>query len=873
MGVVWKARDTRLDRLVAVKVLPPHFGSDATGLRRFQREARAAAALCHPGIAAVYDTGEDDGLHYIVSEFVEGRTLRAVLGKGGALPRRRAVEIAIQLAEALSVAHASGIVHRDLKPENIVMTREGQAKILDFGLARVMSSRSGGDQATTVTLTREGSVVGTPGYMAPEQARGEGTDHRGDIFSLGLVLHEMLSGRRTFVRATTAETMAAIIKDDPEPLPAAIGPGLAAITAHCLEKDRDHRFQSVRDLAFALHSANGSSQTVPAQRASRPRRRIILLAAALTAVMVGGILAGAWLFAGPAIDVSRHRYTPIAVVPYARPITEGGGTGAQLPIWSPDAKSIVYSAGGLRLQRLDGFESVPLTARGVNPFFSPDGTRVYYLTSGETPRELWSVSVAGGTPELVLSDLGGFGPILDGVQASRDGESLVVVRPVKAGDDEMPVWISSPPGAAPRKYPGSPSGRNLNRAFLRFSPDRSKLLLTLAPVGEPVQWWLLPWPPPTAGHSNGVRRVFENGPRCAFGTAADWLHDSRHLIVALHEEGELGGPLWIADTATGSWHQITPGPFMCNSPRVSKDGRVLFHMPKTEEHSVEIPLDGTPIRQLIAGLRREQYPSWSPVADQILFVTNQRGEPEIWLSSRREGWQRPVVTQRDFPSEAGKRQFVSPVFSPEGTRMAYTSNGAIWISPVAGGPPLRICDGYCPTWSPDGEWLAFLRNSRAKMAELMKVRIGGRQAAVVICSSAGKWLPRWSPDGQWITAQLPEGFGVISPDGARSRVLYKGSLDWGAACGWSRDGSTLFVAHLTQQGRVLSAFDVNTGAGRKVRDLGLLHFSYYAYHSTGLSPSPDGKSLAASTLSIRFEPWVLDGLESPRSFWARMIGQ
>jgi Tol biopolymer transport system component len=300
---------------------------------------------------------------------------------------------------------------------------------------------------------------------------------------------------------------------------------------------------------------------------------------------------------------------------------------------------------------------------------------------------------------------------------------------------------------------------------------------------------------------------------------------------------------------------------------------VLFNIPKQEEHAIEIPLDGSPIRPLLAGLRREQYPSWSPVAEQVLFVTDQRGEPEIWLASRKEGWQRPVVTQRDFPPDPGRRQFLSPVFSPDGTRIAYTSKGAIWVSPVAGGPPVRICDGYCVTWSPDGAWLAFVTNPRANTTALMKVRVGLPQDAVPIRSSVGRSLPRWSPDGKWISVQLSEGFGVISPDGTRTRVLYKGALDWGSACGWSRDGSTLFLAYLTPQGRVLSAFDVATGAERRVRDLGPLHFSYYAIHSAGLSPSPDGKSLAGSTWSVRFEPWVLDGLEPPRSFWARLFGR
>jgi hypothetical protein len=254
-----------------------------------------------------------------------------------------------------------------------------------------------------------------------------------------------------------------------------------------------------------------------------------------------------------------------------------------------------------------------------------------------------------------------------------------------------------------------------------------------------------------------------------------------------------------------------------------------------------------------------------------LFVTDQRGEPEIWLASPDGASQKPIVTQRDFPPGSGRHQFVGPVFSPDGSHIAYGSGGAIWVSPVVGGAPVRMREGHCPTWSPDGAWLAFVTNPRRANMTLMKVRVGRPQDAITICSSPRRWLPRWSPDGKWITAQLPGGFGVISPDGHRSRVLYQGMLDYGSACGWSGDGSMLFLAYLTPQGRVLSAFDVTSGAERRVRELGAVNFSYLAYYAAGLSPSPNGKSLAGSSLNLRFEPWILDGLEPPRPFWARLF--
>jgi serine/threonine protein kinase/Tol biopolymer transport system component len=878
MGEVYRARDSRLNRDVAVKVLPRYFATDPDRLRWFNLEARSAGSLNHPNVLAIYDIGAHAGAPFIVSELLEGESLRAHL-KRGKLSVPKAVEIARQIAAGLAAAHGKGITHRDIKPENLFIVADGRVKILDFGLAkrkRIPADVEPGEAESP--STRPGLVVGTVAYMSPEQVRGEAVDHRSDIFSFGCVLYEMLTGQRAFKGSSSVETMHAILKQDPPDLATSensFPPVLTQIVRRCLEKNREQRFQSAADLAFNLETLSQpslASNVKATGSIASSRSHLWIWTTIITVSVATGMLFGMWLWAKPSIDIAKHRYSPVVTAMHSRRIEEGGGAGAHLPAWSPDGRSIVYSADGLRIQRLDGFESLRLTTEGVHPFFSVDGSRVYYLTSPDNSRELWSVSAAGGAPERVLSDLGGFGSLMGGAAISRDGSAVVVVGPGKGGDDEMSVWVSSPPGATPRLYPGSPSARFLSRAWLRFSPDGTKLLVTFAHIGQPVEWWLLKWPPDPAPEAHGTRRLFENSPSSLYATTADWLLDNRHMVVSAQEdEYTPGAPLWIADTVTGQWRRITNGPFACQGPTVSRDGRVLFHMPKVDEQAIEIPLDGSPIRRILAGLGREQYPSWSPVAGQMLFVTNQRHEPEIWLASHKEGWQRPVVTQRDFPPDPHRRDFISPVFSPDGTRIAYTSKGAIWISPVAGGPPIRISDGYCPTWSPDARWLAFVTNPRGSARALMKVPVGRPRDAVVIRHIKRLSLPRWSPDGKWITVQMPEGFGVISPDGARTRVLYKGTLDWGSACGWSNDGSVLFLAYLTRNGRVLSAFDIATGDERIVRDLGPLHFSYLAYHSAGLSASPDGKSLAASVLSMRFEAWILDGLEPPHSFWSRLF--
>src|SRR5882672_2218109 len=252
MGEVYRAKDARLSRDVAIKVLPKQLAGDDDFLGRFEREAKAVAALSHPGILAIFDFGTHDGLVYAVTELLEGETLRARLASG-ALPARKAVDLAIQIARGLAAAHDKGIVHRDLKPENLFVTRDGRIKILDFGLARAADAPSGDNATQTPTrveLTSPGAVLGTVGYMSPEQVRGTAADARSDIFSLGCVLYEMLTGTRAFSKDTAAETMTAILHEDPAPAPAGSSPvsgPLRAILDRCLEKDPNERFRSAHD--------------------------------------------------------------------------------------------------------------------------------------------------------------------------------------------------------------------------------------------------------------------------------------------------------------------------------------------------------------------------------------------------------------------------------------------------------------------------------------------------------------------------------------------------------------------------------------------------------------------------------------------------
>ncbi|MGA9505469.1 MAG: serine/threonine-protein kinase, partial [Terriglobales bacterium] len=262
MGEVYRARDTRLGRDVALKILPESFARESDRLRRFEQEARSVAALNHPNILAVFDVGQNNGSPFLVSELLEGESLREVLERGP-LSQRKTIEYGVQIAQGLAAAHEKGIVHRDLKPDNVFVTKDGRIKILDFGLAKL--AQAAGSGSDDVTLTNEhtaaGVVMGTASYMAPEQVRGEASDPRTDIFAFGAVLYEMLSGVRAFRRDTAAETMTAVLKDDPPELSDPshlVSPALERIVRRCLEKNPEQRFQSARDLSFALGALSGT---------------------------------------------------------------------------------------------------------------------------------------------------------------------------------------------------------------------------------------------------------------------------------------------------------------------------------------------------------------------------------------------------------------------------------------------------------------------------------------------------------------------------------------------------------------------------------------------------------------------------------------
>ena len=869
MGEVYKARDTRLNRLVVIKALPPDKVADPERKARFIQEARAASALNHPNIITIYDILTENGCDFNVMEYVAGDTLaRKIAGKELRLPQT--LKYAAQIADALARAHAAGITHRDLKPSNIMIAGDGAVKVLDFGLAKLTPTVHGVEDTTaTMPKTREGFVVGTTGYMSPEQVRGREIDHRSDLFSFGLVLYEMLCGRRAFQGQSSIEVMTAILKEEPLELPDTVPSSLRQIVAGCLEKDPAARFESARDLAFALRAyspGSSISAAVPgvdtAVRASGGRWLVPALAAAVVALVALAVLSAALYITRPEpLDFSAYKFKPFA-------------TDAEVEewsSWSPDGKSAAYlkTVDGQRqvmVRSLDAPSPTQLTrlpsgAYNSAPFFSPDAERVYFIAS----EALWSVAVIGGEPREVLK-----APML-GAALSPDGNTLAFwQRYDEAGKRYGSVWISSPPGGPPRKYEPAPFRVEGSYVpdYLRFSPDGSQIGLAVYRIPGEAWVWALPWPD---GPKARPRQCFSSHPFRAVPTF-DWMPDSRHICLSD------AGSLWLGDSRSGKLQRLTASAIgAATQPAVSRGGeRVLFTAAMSDFDIVELPLDGSPPRPLLATARSESSPSWSASGDKMAFVSDRSGESEIWLRSPGGNWERPVVRQSDFPDDPGQ-VFINVALSPDGSRLAYRRHGRLWVSPVSGGRPSQAVFGderetTAPSWSPDSSSITYIGVSGGKL-NVAVTRVGSQQPQFLVPDTAGQCASAavWSPDGHWIACgSFSQTLLLVSPDGKQRRSLPSPvrPASQNFVLVWSRDAETIYVASsLTAKAR-LDAIDVRTGRSRKITEYPReLTFSTPNTYSLSGSLSRDAKSFATTVINTKSDLWILEGFPRPRRRW------
>jgi Tol biopolymer transport system component len=718
MGEVYRARDPALKREVAIKVLPTFVSSDPERLHRFEQEAQAAAALNHPNILAVYHFGVFEGAPYLVSELLEGGTLRQLL-QHGPLPVRKAIDYSVQIAHGLAAAHEKGIVHRDLKLENLFVTKDGRVKILDFGLAKLMQNQPdpGGTAPTMVQNTDPGMVMGTAGYMSPEQVRGKPVDHRIDIFAFGAILYEMLTGKRAFQRSTSAETMTAILNDDPPSISQIVQttpPGLQRVVHRCLEKNPEQRFQSASDLAFALEASSESGSAAVVAVAPRSRSRLLWVVAAGVVVVFTAVLIAWW------------RIPP--AVPVVESITQ----------LTDDGQPKAYMVS--------------------------DGSRIYFSEGRPGNVKIAQVSVTGGATAPVETPFGN--SYVAGVKP--DGSALVAVVPSNIDSSDAPLWLIPLPAGEPRRL-GSletqnadifPDGRIVFPQFIRGADgngkgsrtdwliadkdgsNQRKLLsfpglvgdVSVAPDGQRI---LL------ARRQVGDRRLFEIG---ADGTGLReirklspdeccfiWTPDEKYLVYQAGTAQQTD--IWLLPMQTGLFRRqgkpirLTNGPLPYSYPYPSRDGKQIFALgTKQRGELVRYDMKSNQFQPFLSGISATD-PTFSRDGKWVAYVTYP--DHALWRS-RSDGSERMQLT---FPP----MDVLFPSISPDGTKISFhTNEGKLFVISTDGGSPQAVSDNALfASWSPDANDLSY--ETKNYEHHIVDVRTG-KKSAVLFAPSGGLWI-------------------------------------------------------------------------------------------------------------------------------------
>jgi Tol biopolymer transport system component len=830
MGEVYRALDTRLQRQVAVKLLPRGIAQDLDRLRRFEQEARTAGSLNHPNIVAVHDTGAFEGLPYLVCELLEGETLRQRLD-AGPLPTRKVLEYGVQVARGLAAAHDRGLVHRDLKPENLFLTRDGNVKILDFGLARPRRpSGAGSDEDHTSSLTEPGTVLGTVGYMSPEQVRGLELDHRSDVFSLGAILYEMLTGRRAFRGRSAVETMHAVLRDEPVPpgeLCPTLAPALERIVHHCLEKRPEERFQSARDLAFDLEAlAQGSSSGARVlAEVSRRRER------ARTAALALGILAlpTAGFFAAQNGRVNVPEYGRLT---YRRGVVHSAR-------FAPDGQ-VVYSAaweGGrpaLYSRGLDGPEArpLPLETPATVVAVSRAGELALILLRDEAkPAVLARMPLAGGVPR----------EILEGVLSADwapDGEAFAVVR-----KSEGRIRLDFPVGTVLYEAPGFLS-------HPRVSPDGTRVAFLDHPVLGDDRGSVV------VVDRHGTRTVLTREWASVEGLA--WSPDGREVLftaAAVGADAELravsmGGEERLLARAPGRLVLLDAAP----------DGRVLV-----QRSSVRAELRGAG-----PGARAERDLSWfdlSTLADissdgrRVLFSeTGEAGGAEYAVYLRGTDGSLPV---RLGPGRAS-------ALSPDGRAvLSIPIEGPprILVLPTGAGETREIRNegfgGYrWASWMPDGQAVVFAASEAGRGVRVYVQDLAGGPPRAVTAEGKGAFRRTLSPDGRFIITYehaRPEAPFALQPLDGGEATPVPGLEPGDEPIRWSADGRSLFVRAGRLPARIFR-LDVASGRRTPWKEIAPEDPTGVPAVATIL-PTPDGSAWAYHYLRLLSELYVVERLE------------
>jgi eukaryotic-like serine/threonine-protein kinase len=862
MGEVWRARDKRIGRDVAVKALPELVaGNDQ--VRRFEQEARAAGALNHPGLVTIFDVGTFEDSPYIVMELLEGETLRDALGDvtPAPLPLRTTIDYAIQIALALAVAHEKGIIHRDLKPENLFITSDGRVKILDFGLAKLAQEAKDDDarNATARHLTSTGMVVGTPGYMSPEQVRAKPIDHRTDLFAFGSVLYEMLSGRRAFDRESAVETMTAILNDEPEPLRAQvpkIPAALDAIVRHCMEKNPRDRFQSARDLAFQLrllpdfqNSVTGSMKPLPAA-AERKKRLPYRAGVAVLSLL-------ALLGAGFALLRTRREVAEPVMATYKQ-LTFGDGL-TMYPALSPDGKTVAYvstQSGNkdIYAQRVDGHVPTNLTADSPaddsEPALSPDGSQIAFRSERDGGG-IFIMGVTGESPHRVAEF--GHNPTW-----SPDSKRIAVsteavgLRPQVHPRDGALWIIDAHGGAAPR-----PLLQSQDALQPSWSPHGKRIAFwgVIRGLSRRDIWTIDPYAPQPA---KTIARVTSDA---ALHWNPVWSPDGKYLYygsdgsgtlnlwrVAMDEaSGRPAGapqPMTLPAAVSGNFavsqqgaiaygtvtrtHRLIAFPFDEKSGRAgaprplfggsqeiaafepSPDERLIaFTTTGRQEDVFIVNPDGTHLRQMTNDQAKDRGITWAPDGKTLYLYSDRDGAYNIW-SIHADGSGLARVTDDNLLKQNGVSAIFVPTASPDGRLLVTETDRSAALIHLDRPLPQRLerlgFSAVLPAWSPDGKQIVGgVRGGGFGIYSLQTRRF----EAILNRGIA----PRWLSDGRRILFFDKQGLGIFDLVSRRvsTETLPLQGVAWDDTTVpryLSKDGSTLYVRQVLEQGDIwIASFD------------------------------------------------------------------
>ncbi len=886
MGEVYLAEDKRLGRKVALKLLPASFTTNDDRLRRFEQEARAASALNHPNILTIYEIQQASGSHVIATEFVEGETLRLRVQRA-ALTLSEALNVAMQVADALSAAHKAGIIHRDIKPENIMLRPDGYVKVVDFGLAKLSEQATPAAAAEAPTIqvrTGSGIVIGTAGYMSPEQARGLSVDHRSDIFSLGAVIYEMLSRRKPFEGDTPSDTLASILKTEPAPL-SRIAPGvpseLVRIVTKALRKDREERYQVVKDLWLDLKALKQELEFKDKLGASEADATAVMIPGEATATSLGPrpTAAGSAISSisqSISVEIKKHKVgvaltfialflvvaaagfgvykwlnrqgpvTHFADVRLTRITNSGNVIDSTI---SPDGKYIVYALSDRSQQSLyirqvstanDKLIVPPAPVGMFGITFSPDGTELYYVTKNMDAGTLYRVPVLGGTPIKVLEKLDG--PI----SFSPDGKQFVLIRGAYPQPGQSALVISNVDGSGQRDLAVVKNPRRLAPLFFTgpsWSPDGKIVAATVATQGGSSK---------VVGFSVADGSEQDLSPQTwPFAARVQWLHDMSGLLVIAGENPSVA-QLWVVNYPDGTVRRVTNDLIQYRAIGLTQDGKKITTVQAHGLVNLWVAPDGNAAKAVRLPTGNVSFYSspgnniaWTKDG-RIVFVTTEGGNADIWLTDT-NGANRKQLTAN------GGMNF-TPAVSADDRYIVFMSirdgKRNIWRMDRDGSNSIRLTSGLSdgvPTLTPDGRWVIYTTSNGVR-PELWKVSIDGGEPVRLIDRIAT--AASVSPDGRWVAYMYPESPDPFAPpnriavfpiEGGENINTYTVPVSGTVSTllHWSNDGkSILYTINANNVSNIWSQ-PVDGGKPRQVTDFKEMLITAFAW-------SQDGKQLACS---------------------------